>query len=192
MAKPKITKSRAEQKINLRELFGVSLKDAPALKQAIGQKIIDRIVTRTESGRGIAFNDSGKATNLKLRSPYSKEYADSTEFKAAGKSRGDVNMTLTGDMLGLLDIIDVTDDTITIGWDDDEQIQKVHGHQTGKSGKVPKMKRPFFGVSKTELLKIKADMNSDVKQALKIKKEEPKSAFNDFVLGLLDDIESES
>jgi len=186
MAKPKITKSNVEQTIDLKEVFGVTFKNAPALKEAIGQKIIDRIVTRTEAGKGLSFNSDGKASTLNLKSPYSKEYANSTEFKAHGKSRGNVNMTLTGDMLGLIDIKRKTSDTITIGWNKgDGQDAKAFNHNTGDT--VPK--RPFFGVSRTELLKIKADMSSEVKQALKVKQEEGTSAFNKFVLGLIKDVD---
>jgi len=182
MAAPKISKNNVEQTIDLKELFGVSFNNAPALKEAIGQKIIDRIVSRTQSGMGISFNDSGKANTLKLKAPYSKAYVNSDEFKAHGKSKGDVNLTLSGDMLGLLDIKNQTGDTITIGWNKgDGQDPKAFNHITGDT--VPK--RPFFGISKTELLKIKADMSSEVKDALKIKQSEGKSAFNDFVLGLI-------
>ena len=188
MAKPKITKNNVEQTINLKEIFGVSFKDAPALKQAIGQKIIDKIIRRTESGQGISFSDSGKASTLKLKAPYSKAYQKSTDFKAFGKSKNKVNMTLTGDMLGLLDIKRQTADTITIGWNkDDDQDAKAYNHNIGDT--VPR--RPFFGISHTELLKIKADMKSEVKQALKIKEAEGKSAFNDFVLGLIKELDED-
>jgi hypothetical protein len=188
MAKPKITKSSVEQTIDLEELFGVSFKGATQLKEAIGQAIIDRIVSRTEAGVGMSFNSQGKGQTLKLKSPYSKAYTKSTEFKAHGKSKNKINMKLTGDMLGLMDIKKQTGNSVTIGWDKgDGQDAKVFNHQTGDT--VPR--RPFFGISRTELLKIKSEFNPDVKEALSIKKDEGRAAFNKFVLGLIKEVGEE-
>lgn len=188
MAAPKFKKNSVEQTIDLKELFGVTFKNAPALKEAIGQKIIDRIIRRTNAGRGLSFDSSGKAQTVKLKSPYSKAYVASDDFKAFGKSKSKVNMKLTGDMLGLMDIKKQTGDTITIGWNSgDDQDAKAYNHSVGDT--VPR--RPFFGVSRTDLMKIKADMDDEVKSALKIKQEEGKSAFNDFVLGLIKEIKDE-
>ena len=90
MAAPKITKSKTSQKINLKEEFGIDFRGRDNLKQAMGQAIIDRMVSRTESGNGMSFGSSGRGTPVKLKSPYSKSYADSDEFKAFGKSRNKV------------------------------------------------------------------------------------------------------
>ena len=181
MAKPKITKNNVEQTIDLEELFGVSFKNAPALKEAIGQKIIDKIVKRTEAGKAIG----GK---VNLKKPYSKAYVKSTEFKAHGKSKSKINMKLTGDMLGLMDIKKQTGNTITIGWDkSDGQDGKAYNHTVGDT--VPK--RPFFGLSSKELNDIKKENKSDVKDALEVKQDEGKSAFNSFVLGLIKDVGDE-
>jgi hypothetical protein len=180
MAKPKITKNNVEQTIDLEELFGLSFKGAKALKETIGQKIIDKIIKRTKAGTSV--------TGSRLKSPYSKSYAKSTEFKAAGKSKSKVNMTLTGDMLGLLDIKRQTGDTITIGWDkDDGQDPKAYNHVVGDT--VPK--RNFFGVTNKELNKIKSEMKSEVKQALEVKQDQGKVAFNKFVLGLIKEVDEE-
>jgi len=190
MAKPKIkiSKNNVEQTIDLEDLFGVSFKGAPALKEAIGQKIIDRIVQRTEAGDSMTFNSKGDGRVGKLKKPYSKSYVDSTEFKAHGKSKNKVNMKLTGDMLGLLDIKKQSGDSITIGWNKgDGQDAKAFNHSTGDT--VPK--RPFFGVNKKELDRIKKGFKSEVKEALSIKKDEGKSAFNKFVLGLIKEVDED-
>jgi len=163
------------QTINLKELFGVNLRGRDELKQAVGQAIIDKIVERTKAGKAVG----GKRD---LRKPYSEEYQDSLDFKAFGKSKNDVNMTLTGDMLGSIDITEVSGNKVTIGFSDDEEGAKAHGHQTGKNGQVPRMKRPFFGLNKSELAEIKREFKSEINKALK----EDRKGDDEFLLGLID------
>jgi len=170
------------QKINLKEEFGIDFRGKDALKEALGQAIIDRIVERSQSGNGMSFNSNGSGKPVKLKSPYSDTYEESLEFKAAGKSKNDVNMTLTGDMLGLIDIVNVKGNTIEIGWDDETENAKSYNHSVGDT--VPK--RPFFGVNKAELKSIKSEFSKDIKEALKIKKKEGEKAFESFVLDLID------
>lgn len=188
----KVTKKNVEQTINLNEKFDIDFSGKRNLKELIGQKIIDRIVERCNNNEGINLDpDTDRGRKVKLKSPYSDEYEESLEFKAAGKSKNDVNMQLTGDMLGLLDIKRIDGNKITIGWNDPEQNPKAHGHMTGKDGKVPKMKRPFFGISNKELKDIKREMNADLKRAIKVKQDEGTAAFNKLVLGLLDEIKDD-
>lgn len=164
MSAPKITKKVAEQTIELDELFNVDFSDKKDLKSYIGQVLIDRIRSKVESGVGIKFSDDGKGRPFDLRSvPYSKNYIDSDKFKAFGKNKNNVNMTLTGDMLGLIDIIDLSDNNITIGWNDEEQILKVYNHTVGDT--VPA--RPFFGLSKSELKEIANDLKKEIKDDFK-------------------------
>lgn len=169
----KVTKSNVEQTINLEEVFGVSFAGKRSLREAIGGAIIEKIVERSKSGRGV----SGP-----LRSPYSKEYAESLDFKAAGKSRNNVNMTLTGDMLGLMDIKRQSGNEITIGWKDSSQNPKAYNHQTGDT--VPR--RPFFGVKRSELNEIKREFRDEIKAALDAKN---RREFEENVAGLLSSIE---
>ena len=136
VSKIKETKSQVSQTINIRKILGRSPTEAE--KQSIGQALIDRIIDRTESGKGL----NGK----NLKSPYSDAYADSLDFKAFGKSKNKVNMTLTGDMLASIDILSSTRDTITIGIEGDEA-PKAFNHQTGDT--VPK--RRFFGVTRKDI-----------------------------------------
>lgn len=147
----KLTEGEVSQTIDLKEVFGVSLTGNEALKQSIGQALIDRIIERTESNTSV--------TGGKLKA-YSKEYIASDEFKAFDKSAGDVNMTLTGNMLGTLDIVDITGSKIKLGWDDATENAKAYNHNVGDT--VPK--RAFFGLTKTEINSIKKEFESEVRE----------------------------
>ena len=126
--------------VNLDEMFGQIVPDSTAFRQEVGQAIIDKIVERTKDGK---FLNKAKQT-------YSEEYVDSVEFKAYGKSKSEVNLTQSGDMLGLLDIIQEDKNKIVIGWDDSLQSQKAHGHITGSVG----AKRNFLGLPMEDLRSI--------------------------------------
>lgn len=153
MAKPKVSLKAIEQEIDLKELFGVDLSEADGLKKAIGQVLLDKMLTRVEGGHGLG--------GVKLKSPYSKKYAETLEFKVAGKSKTDVNMTLTGDMLASIDVEDIGN-KITIKISDD-QVPKAYNHITGDT--VPK--RPFFGFSSEELKEIKKQFAPKIKEAVR-------------------------
>lgn len=83
----------------------------------------------------------------------------SDSFDAFGKSPDKVNLRLTGDMLELMDVVDETRNTITIGWDDSDEGSKAHGHITG-SGRLPR--RDFFGLTGDDIKSIKAEFKRDV------------------------------
>jgi len=181
MSAPKVTKRRVSQTINLKDEFGIDFSGKPDLREAVGQAILDKIKQRTSEGKGMRFDSKGRGSKVKLKSPYSKEYAKSLDFRAAGKSKKKVNMKLTGDMMELMDVTKNKGNNITIGWDTgDDQDAKAFNHVTGDT--VPK--RPFFGVSKGELKEIKKEIKDDIKEALKVREEQGKSAFADFVVGL--------
>lgn len=140
MAKVKgLTLSRRDvsQTINLEELLGVSFAGERALRLAIAQKVIDHIIERTQSGADL---------NGKTFKPYSSEYKESAEYKIL-KSGGKVNMTLTGNMLGDIDVLSDGPNTIHYGFEDPEEIAKAYRHNTGDAG-MPK--REFFGVTEGE------------------------------------------
>ncbi len=148
----KLSESEVSQTIDLKEVFGVSLTGNEALKQVIGQALIDRIIQRTESNKSVTGGQLKK---------YSKEYIESDDFKAFDKSAGDVNMKLTGDMLSTLDIVDSSGSKIKLGWDDATQNAKAYNHNVGDT--VPK--RAFFGVTKQDLESVRKEFASDVKQS---------------------------
>lgn len=188
MAAPKFSKNNVEQTIDLKEMFGVSFKGRPLLREALGQAILDKIRDRSDDGRGISFDKSGNGRPVKLKTPYSKAYTNSLDFKAFGKSKNKVNMELTGDMLGLMDVKRQTSDTITIGWDERDENNKAFNHATGDT--VPR--RPFFGCSKSELKTIGKQFKSEIKEALKVQQEEGKRAFNSFASALIERLRGES
>lgn len=128
--------------VDLEELFGVDLSDKPEVKQAVGQAIIEKIVNRTASGKSLS---GGKFKG------YSESYSESLAFKAAGKTKGDVNLKLFGDMLGTLDVISDEGNKLKIGWDDELQNAKAYNHNYGET--VPK--REFMGLTQAEITEIK-------------------------------------
>lgn len=175
MKPPKTTLSKFQQEIDLDEIFGVDLSEDESLKEAIGQKIIDSMLERVGDGRGIG--------GIKLKAPYSKVYTETLEFKAAGKSRGRVNMELTGDMLAAVDVISTDGNKIVIGIDDGDQIPKAYNHQVGDT--LPK--RPFFGFTKAELVKITSSFKSKIKGAAR----DGESAKDRLALEIIKDIKGD-
>jgi hypothetical protein len=165
VAKPigslKLSLDEVSQTINLSKEAGIDLSDDPVLVNEIGQEIIDFMVDRAKDGRGLG--------GVKLKSPYSKAYSESLEFKAHDKNKNEVNMTLTGDMLGSIDLIENDPDKLKIAIAEDDEVPKAYNHNVGDT--VPK--RPFFGVDKSELENILANYESEFK-ALKDDKEETK------------------
>lgn len=175
----KTTKSEVSQTINLKEIFGVDFTGKEALRKALGQAFIDRIISKAKSGKRF----DGKP----LKSPYSKEYAESLEFKAAGKSRGKVNMTLSGDMLGSIDILDEKANVLKIGIDDELEAPKAYNHQEGDT--VPA--RPFFGLNNKDVEEIRSEFLEDVRAAFKERGQEKKEKINNLILKLLGETDGE-
>lgn len=184
MSAPKFKRTSVEQTIDLKEIFGVDFKGARSLREAIGGAIIEKIRARTAAGDGMSFDGLGRGRKVKLKSPYSKQYIDSLDFKAFGKKPSQVNMSLTGDMLGLMDIKRQDSNSITIGWSDGTENAKAYNHSTGDT--VPR--RPFFGVSKAELQEIRREFKSEIESALKTKDSEGRKAFEEKVASLIDDL----
>lgn len=148
----KMKVDEVSQTVDLKDLFGASLTGNEALKQKIGQAMIDKIISRTESGTSV----DGK----NLKSPYSKRYAESDDFKAWGKTKRDINMKLTGQMLGTLDILETGGSKIVIGWSDKTENAKAYNHNTGDT--VPK--RNFFGLNKKDLEEIRNQFQDEVEE----------------------------
>ena len=162
LGKVRLTEDEVVQEFDFEEELGVDLSRDPSLRTAIGQKIIDRIIDRTLNSDGVVITKDGnvrKGGKIKP-SKYSEEYAESDEFKAFGKQKNKVNMRLTGDMLGTLDIKDQSGSSIKIGWRDQVQNAKAFNHNTGDT--VPK--RQFFGVSSKELKEIANQFKNRIDQ----------------------------
>lgn len=140
-----------KQTIDLVDLFGQEIDDESIVAD-IGQSMIDTIINRTEKRKDV----NGKM----LKSPYSDSYAKSAVFKEYGKSKNKVNMTLTGDMLASIDILESDSSKIVIGFNDSTQEAKAANHNQGIT--VPE--RPFFGVNDKELKKIKSNFISEIEK----------------------------
>lgn len=113
----------------------------------IADLVIEFIVDRTQRG----LDANGK------RFPkYSKAYMESLDFKNAGKSKS-VNLTLSGDMLAALAVLDEKDGKIVVGYEkgSDEE-GRAEGNILGSYGgdPDPKKARPFLGIRPNELKKI--------------------------------------
>lgn len=134
-----------ELEIDLPELFaGRLIPDSNRLRESVGQEVIDIIRERTQK-------DQESWTGVNFRK-YSPEYSESIEFKADGKDEDEPNLTASGDMLGLMTVLDSGDPgKIKIGWNDTLQSEKAHGHITGSVG----TKRDFFGLNKDDLERIR-------------------------------------
>jgi hypothetical protein len=148
----KLSLTKAQLEFNLKEWFGVDFSGRFDLKQQITGSIVDTILKRTEAGKDV--NGSAFAK-------YSSDYKKSLAFKAFGKSNK-VNLELTGQMLGTMDLIDQTENKIIIGWEDDTEIKKAYNHNTGDT--VPK--REFFDLTEEELAKIKAQYKDELESEL--------------------------
>lgn len=140
MERPKVSLSTFEQQIDLEDLTGVDLSNYPLLMNEIAQATIDFIKERVDAGFGIG--------GTKLKGPYSEGYVNSLPFQAAGKSPNEINMQLTGDMLGSVDILEMRGSVFKYGLADEDQIPKAYNHQEGDT--VPR--RPWFGVTKDEFV----------------------------------------
>lgn len=140
-----LKKDKVSQQIDLNDLVGSDISGDDVLVREIGQAVIDYIDARSEKGMGL--------NGVKLKSPYSDDYANSLDFKAAGKNKGHVNMRLSGDMMAAIDILSQEGSVIEIGISDANEAVKAYAHQTGFEGHptIKGPKRPFFGVSVDEL-----------------------------------------
>lgn len=136
-----------ELTIDLNELFGAEVDQA--LAEVVGTEIRDQIVAFAENGR----NAKGKSFKK-----YDEDYIESEEFRAAGKSENDVNMTLYGDMLSQLEIIRNEQGVITLGWEDSTQKKKAYAHMTGFKGHPTIKNGP-----KREFLVVSQKLLGDVK-----------------------------
>jgi len=145
MKKPKVSLSEVSQTIDLSEFLDATYTEAEKLE--IGQALIDRMVERVSEGKGLRFDSRSNAEEIKLKSPYSKTYAESLDFKAAGKSKNKVNMALTGDMLADITVENLPGAKIKLTFNDETETAKAYNHMVGDT--VPQ--RPFFGVTKDDV-----------------------------------------
>ncbi|MEM5807980.1 MAG: hypothetical protein QW818_02505 [Candidatus Aenigmatarchaeota archaeon] len=121
-----------------------------AERQAIAEDVIDFIIERTRSGFDV---------NWKRFPSYSKDYKKSLDFKLAGKKSKPVNLTLSGELLDSIKVLDNKPGKITIGFDrnDNELNAKAEGNQLGTYGNlepIPGKARKFLGIAEEDFKKI--------------------------------------
>jgi hypothetical protein len=121
----------------------------PKQRKRLADLIIDHIIDRTESG----LDKRGK------RFPgYSEAYVKSLDFKIAGKSKGSVDLTLSGDMLASLQLLEQKPGRLRIGFEKgseenaraDGNIRGTYGASSPRKGKA----RDFLGITDRELDKL--------------------------------------
>lgn len=113
----------------------------PLERKAIAQEIIDTIVERTLSGKD---KDGEKFAG------YSDAYKKSFEFRVSGKSKSNVNLRLSGEMLTALKLISDKKGSLLIGYDNKtEENSKAEGNRLGTYGQsrpIPGKSRDFLGI----------------------------------------------
>lgn len=130
--------------------FSVEIPEdyGPSERESIAQDVLQFIRDRTQKG----LNKNNRAMP-----GYSKEYIHSVEFRAAGKDAGKVDLTLTGDMLGAMDLISHQKGKLILGFENGTfENAKADGNIRGTYGKskATKKKRDFLGITKSDLARI--------------------------------------
>ncbi len=134
--------------LNLESIFGGKITDE-LIVEDIAQDVIDKMRKRAEKGYGV-FNGV-----VKRFPAYTKQYA-------AKKGQTAVDLTLSGDMLSAISVISTRPDDLTIGIND-ENSPKAHGHMTGQYGKGPLPKRPFIGLTSSDIDEIRRKYQKEIK-----------------------------
>lgn len=131
----------------------ISKKYSEEERQAIAFEIISYIQDRTKAGKG--------KDNKKWSPPadkYTEGYRSSLDFKNAKGRQRKVNLTLSGDMLDSIDLLDSESGKLTIGIPEgDPDHGKAEGNIRGSYGKPTgskKKARDFLALSKNEVDKI--------------------------------------
>lgn len=129
-------------KIEIPKRFG------PVERQAIATEVLDFIRTRSQ--------EKGLDKNNRKFAGYSEAYQKSLDFKIAGKSKK-VDLTLSGDMLGALDLISHKSGQLMIGFQNGTQENaradgNIRGTYGRGDGNGPS--RDFLGITKGDLNKI--------------------------------------
>jgi hypothetical protein len=135
------------QKITIK----ISKNYNPSARLALAQEIIDAIIERTRKEN---VDKDGNAFPK-----YTKSYINSPEFKAAGKSKRRVDLSLSGDMLAELKLLNHVPGELTIGFEKGSQenakadgnIRGTYGKERGNSSKA----RNFLGISRQDLAAIR-------------------------------------
>lgn len=116
-------------------------------REQLSDDILEFIRRRTERGKDV---------NNKKFPGYSESYKQSLDFKVAGKSKN-VDLTLSGDMLAMLDVLQHKKGEIVIGFESGtEENARAEGNILGSYGGDPNPKRArnFLGIDPRDLARI--------------------------------------
>jgi hypothetical protein len=137
-------------------------------RQQIGRDIIVYIKDRTAQGLGIGRQVLGK---------YSQNYKDTREFQIAKSGESKVNLTLTGDMLNSIEILDASiAGRIEIGIDG--------GFEADKAEWVQEKGYNFLGVTEAELSDIVSEYQATDEDAQLARNEIGESFAREFLRGI--------
>lgn len=117
-------------------------------RETLGEEIISFIQDQTKQGKSWRGRDFAG---------YSDSYANSINFKIAGKSKDDVNLTQSGDTLGAITVLENEDGKLKIGFEAGSQENAIaDGNIRGTYGQSKTIgpKRDFLGITKGNLQKI--------------------------------------
>jgi hypothetical protein len=120
----------------------------PSEREDFGVLVADYIRERTAKGVGVRDGSTYKFPG------YSPSYVKSLDFKIAGKSKGQVNLELSGDMLAELDVLRTKPGEVVVGFEKGtEANDKAEGNILGSYGGDPNPKRArnFLGLTAREL-----------------------------------------
>lgn len=129
-------------------------------RSALADDIAEKIRKNAESGKGRSFDNLGTRNGIIKEysnlPKYSPKYINSLDFKNAGKSPSNVDMTLSGDMLQSLEPVKITKNEIVLGFPDDQN-GKADGNIRGTYGSEkpnPSKARNFLGLTESDFNKI--------------------------------------
>lgn len=120
----------------------------PTERRDFGVLVADYIRERTAKGVGVRDGATYKFPG------YSPSYVKSLDFKIAGKSKGQVNLELSGDMLAELDVLSARPGEVVVGFERGSlENDKAEGNILGSYGGDPNPKRArnFLGLTEREL-----------------------------------------
>lgn len=126
-----------------REWIKVPEHYGPEDRERLAYLYIEHIIERTQNDRD-RNNQAFKAYKGPKKGKYSKDYAESLDFKNAGKSSGKIDLTLTGDMLAELTLLRSQRGKVLIGYEKGSEAEgKVEGNRLGNGKNRPP--RDFLG-----------------------------------------------
>jgi hypothetical protein len=116
----------------------------------LGRAVVNHILERTANNTDV---------NGKRFANYSKAYANSLEFKIAGKSKNDPNLRLQGDMLDSLGILEHGPGYVTVGYSAGSQ-ENNKAAWAAASDNGPS--RRFLGIQEADLEILIADIRTEI------------------------------